>query len=639
MKLKLVIFSLLAILVASCTREPLPESGESEKGVGEIVTISVIISPETRVAYDDANLALSWQEGDQLRLAGYDGVTYKGSEVFTYSGTGNKFTGTPVGGATTYKAYYPGNLITLDANGNVNPLAADFWKQTQNGNGTTSHLSNKLFLSDEQANGLDQNFELILRNDIIKFDLSNLTTGPNGLGSLEKIIWTVEHTLGETRSAILNITGVSDVANLTAYLAFDPAVMMIAAGGKVTITLIGDQSYEWSKTINNAVTYTAGKRYTANVSGVWTAVKVEFSYSISTTQAGQTHEVWQKENSSFSPARLTIDWGDGTAKTIINQGQQLAKTIASHTYADPNNYIITITSNQAHHLLIKMPQITFYDGSSGDPLLTSVITPFPDMGATDFKYTFRDCRKLLTIPEDLFRYNIRATVFEGTFSMCDRLTAIPPGLFRYNTEIVNFTGCFLNCKTLTSIPANLFRYNTKTRGFDYCFRFCDNIQSIPTDLFRYNAEVGGFFACFDGLIKITTIPADLFRYNKKVLRFGYCFRNCKALTTIPTDLFSYNTNARSFRNSFEGCIKLELNPAIFPDPTANPDFFAGRVMEFDYCFTNAGSQAANPGTAPKLWLFTGGGGATGPTNWVITDCFKGVNVTNYNDIPNHWKGI
>ena len=45
-------------------------------------------STQTRVAYDDANLKLTWQTGDQLTVAGFDaGGTYKGcSTDFTYKG-------------------------------------------------------------------------------------------------------------------------------------------------------------------------------------------------------------------------------------------------------------------------------------------------------------------------------------------------------------------------------------------------------------------------------------------------------------------------------------------------------------------------------------------------------------------------
>lgn len=79
MKSKLFIITLLTLLVAGCTREPLPEP---EREGGKIVTISATIPPETRVLYDDTDLSLTWQTGDTLLLAGYDGTTYKGSEKF-----------------------------------------------------------------------------------------------------------------------------------------------------------------------------------------------------------------------------------------------------------------------------------------------------------------------------------------------------------------------------------------------------------------------------------------------------------------------------------------------------------------------------------------------------------------------------
>jgi hypothetical protein len=79
MKVKLFIYALLALLVAGCTRDPLQEP---EKGGGRRVIISATIPAETRVAYDDDRLTLSWQNGDTLLLAGYDGTTYKGSEKF-----------------------------------------------------------------------------------------------------------------------------------------------------------------------------------------------------------------------------------------------------------------------------------------------------------------------------------------------------------------------------------------------------------------------------------------------------------------------------------------------------------------------------------------------------------------------------
>ena len=270
MKLKLFIIALLALLVASCTLEPIPKP---EQEAGKIVTISATVPGETRVAYDDDTRKLTWQTGDTLLLAGYDGTTYKGSEKFYWTG-GNSFQGIEVKGATSYKAYYPGEIITLDGNGNMQPLAADFWQQTQNGNGMTNHLRKKLLLIDRNANALDQTFNLALRCDILRFCLGGI---PQDAGTLSRLIYTVETATGVFTSMTLNMTGVTISASLdsiTAFLAFDPAVMGIAEDGKVTIRLVGNKIYEWSKIITNGMLYVAGKRYTANVSGVWTEVLI-----------------------------------------------------------------------------------------------------------------------------------------------------------------------------------------------------------------------------------------------------------------------------------------------------------------------------------------------------------------------------
>lgn len=128
MKLKLSIFALLALLLASCTQEIIiPETEEEVEKAGETVTINATIPQEdTRVAYNDGTRKLSWQTNDQLLLVGFDDTTYKGHSTFTYTGNGNQFNGTKVPGATTYKAYYPASAITLDGNGNVQ-FGTNFW--------------------------------------------------------------------------------------------------------------------------------------------------------------------------------------------------------------------------------------------------------------------------------------------------------------------------------------------------------------------------------------------------------------------------------------------------------------------------------------------------------------------------------
>ncbi len=607
MKFKPFIFALLTLLITSCTREILPEPVEQGE---KLVTISAKISPETRVSYTDgAPGTLAWETGDRLILAGYDATgNYISSSTFNWQ-SGNTFLGNSVPGAETYKAYYnPAGAITLDNNGKVQ-LPADFWQQTQNGNNDTEHIGNKLLLSDTLANAIDQTFNLTLQSSIIKYDLSQI---PSLGAQINKLIWTVEATTGgETRSAILDLnvlTYGSSPVSLTAYLAFDPTVMKIAAGGKVKVTVIGaGRSYEWSKPVAAGKNYDAGKRYTGTINSDWIPAKSGFRFTITTDKA-LTYEIWQPITGATSPANLTIDWGDGSPNWTINSGDPLPNVaLASHPYTGAGNYTITIYSDQPDPSNIQMPLITFYNYPVTDTLLTAVLDPFPNMGATDFTQCFSGCSQLNSIPVDLFRYNKQAAFFEDCFSYCVGLTSIPAGLFSHNTEATDFYGCFSGCTGLTAIPTGLFDNNTHAIHFVDCFSNCPLLTSIPSGLFDNNTEATDFCQCFF---------------------------ECTGLTEIPAGLFSSNINATNFKRCFSGCTKLKLIPEIFPQPDAinRPVYFNDRTMDFtDFCKNVGTHPTATVGTAPELWLFSYGAGVTS------TGCFTGANVTNYGTIDPNWK--
>jgi hypothetical protein len=857
MKPKLFIFALLALFVTGCAREPFSERTEKDE---KMVTISVTIPQETRVSFDDGTRKFSWETGDQLLLAGYGANgNYINCATFTWQ-EGNTFKGIEVDGAITYKAYYPGNVITLDGHGKVQ-LPANFWQQTQDGNNTTAHLRDKLFLSDTVANAINQTFDLTLESSIVRFDLNNI---PSEVGTLQKVIWTLQTSAeGFSELTILNVIGVdSGTTSLTAFLAFDPAVMRIVENGEVKVTLIGSQSsYEWrtNTTKTGGMTYEAGKRYYATVNGAWTALaNPQFRFTIMITETNPLYEIWQKEFYSTSPAKITINWGDEKPNTIIPKDSTLTQTIASHTYDNEGDYTIIITSDEVDPSVTQMPQIVFAKWESeiyvGDLSLTAILDPYPNMGAMDFSYNFVECDRLSTIPADLFKNNTDAVSFSYCFENCMSLNTIPAGLFKYNTNAIDFLSCFENCNNLTSIPdelfkyntlaenfnscfegsgltgfipAELFKYNTGANNFAQCFAYCLNLTDIPAELFKYNTqviffngcfygcsgltcnipaelfkyntqaemfqacfsncngltgiipaelfkyngeatsfsycffgctglkgippglfdtntevtnfescfegctgiigtipsglfdkntavtnfgscfkgctgitdtiplglfdkntavtyfgscfsgctglegipsglfdkntEVTNFESCFEGCTGITdTIPSGLFDKNTKVTEFGscfsgctglqeipselfntntlarsfqFCFAYCTGLTTLPADLFRHNTQATNFQYCFYNCSKLKLRADIFPDPTTNADYFAGRNMYFRQFFYNVGTNATTAGTAPELWRFNGGGAGT---SWTITDCFTDAKITNYNSVPAAW---
>ncbi len=280
MKLKLFIIALLALLVASCERNI--DIPEPDKDGGRIVTISATLPQETRVAYDDATLKLTWETGDMLMMAGYDdGNNFIADHYFQYQ-SNNNFLGQLVEGATKYKAYYRSQYnheqyrIWLDNTTGILGYSNDFWNLTQNGSNSTVHLQNAMLLSDETAKPLTAPFTLSAKSSILKLVLNGI---PQEVGNLKEIIWTVETAPGVFNSLTLSVTGVTfspTVNSITAFLSFDPNVMDITANGKTMITLKGDELYQWSK-VTGGKDYMAGYRYTGTVS-TWNPMINPLSY-------------------------------------------------------------------------------------------------------------------------------------------------------------------------------------------------------------------------------------------------------------------------------------------------------------------------------------------------------------------------
>ncbi len=326
MKPKLFIFALLVLLVANCTRTPLPELGKEET---KVVTIKVDIDPKTRVAYNDAPYgeqgSLSWQENDQIMLIGFDDSNlYQGHTTFTMIANG-LFQGNTVPGATKYKAFYPVSSVRLDQNGdpileNGNPSMpvhdSNFWQQTQVGSNSAAHIGNSLVLWDTEANSINQTFNLALKSSIIKFNLSGI---PEDAGELYQLIYTVETASGVFESVSLDVTGVTfsaDLNNITAFLSFDPTEMTkIVANGKVIISLYGEKSYMWKiDAVTQEKTYAAGKRYTGAVSSGWIEIinplRYVARYNVNPAGTGFVEDLTYCEGSGY------FNWNQASAISL-----------------------------------------------------------------------------------------------------------------------------------------------------------------------------------------------------------------------------------------------------------------------------------------------------------------------------------
>ncbi len=276
--------SALVALAAGCAADDALTDGTangSNAGTGKQVTITVgtAAGTSTRVAYDDDkagsadNGALTWQAGDQLKVAGFgEADAYKGSEDYTIAAEDAgkvkaPFTGTEITDATTFNVYYPAT-VSIDATTGAATLALG--TQVQEGDNSTAHLRGNILL---QATGVTDlgNIELQMQSSIMKFSLSGI---PAAVGTLKTLTWSVE-TANGTESLELAFPRTGDhlvtfdatKSDLTAYLAFLPGDMTLKAGGKFTVTLMGDMSYKAEMTATDGKAYDAGLRYTAAIDG------------------------------------------------------------------------------------------------------------------------------------------------------------------------------------------------------------------------------------------------------------------------------------------------------------------------------------------------------------------------------------
>ena len=139
MKAKLIALAGLLLLGACAKEKPI----DGQDAGGKQVTIRVSV-PEagTRVAFtpEDGKLALSWEEGDCLRVT--SGST---SNVFTLSRIISaheaEFTGTEVPGSS-FEILFPGTYANWDEADDDRAIPA------QHGNGSTSHLRYKAFIDE-----------------------------------------------------------------------------------------------------------------------------------------------------------------------------------------------------------------------------------------------------------------------------------------------------------------------------------------------------------------------------------------------------------------------------------------------------------------------------------------------------------
>lgn len=566
------IFAVLAAAATACTDNDLIDKDVNNTpditdGKMTIYAASGDEAADTRVAYEDGTRTLKWQKEDRLAvvLTAKDGKVKEMATDFLFDGNdgdpSGSFTGTAInmveGGM--WNIYYPNTVkVNLDNGTATLPMTG----QMQTANNNTEHLRNYILL-EANIGDLNDGCKLEMKSSIMKFELKDV---PAGVGELKNLVWMLETDKG-TRSITLGFTPGTvkfDGSNtsLTAFLSFMPQDMKPKTDGKFTVILTGDKTYVAEGKVNTS--YDAGKRYTAKI-GEDIMKWEEKAIMALTVKVGGSNGLgfnipFLTDGTSPTPAKLTVDWGDGTLPTEVASGTTLtAGDRFEHTYSTAGTYTITITSDQTDETNKQIPAFNFYRYRTDNNNMTKLIsidTPLLNMKPMNFNNCFRGCTALQNIPQGLFYKNTTATAFENCFYECTALKEIPQGLFNENTQVTSFRSCFYSCTALKEIPQGLFDKNTEATVFIACFQGCTHLAlnskifSTNEDKSRFSGRMMYFENCFNNVgsalekDKAGTAP-DLWKYDGAENWSIYeCFTNA-------TKLKNYTIIPKSWGGSFD----------------------------------------------------------------------------------------
>lgn len=261
---------------------------------------------------------------------------------------------------------------------------------------------------------------------------------------------------------------------------------------------------------------------------------------------------------------LLIDWGDGTAPTLIPKGTILTDAVKTYTYQTAATCTLTITSLEAENYQgYRITKFGFarYVGTPstlaalpGSDMLIEVLDPILKSASTDFSAAFALTTSLQKVCGNLFSKN--------------------PGIDRLANGFER--------SGIQEVPADLFAGITaSTIGCNSLFYGTKRLRTVPQGIFDpLQGKVTGFRSAFNES-NIETIPGGLFKGQSTVTDFGWTFRQSK-LTNLPSDTFEGCTAVKDYGKTFEDCTSLvgPIPAGLFP---------SDEVMLFDRTFNNCTS--------------------------------------------------
>ena len=299
---------------------------------------------------------------------------------------------------------------------------------------------------------------------------------------------------------------------------------------------------------------------------------------------------------SDSGVNITTDWGDGTRTT--------QSALATHTYANPGDYVISHMSKGSDYSGIK---IKAGEHSTITDVL-DVLPSLPTMG-DGFAKCFYKCPYLKSVPEGLFDNNAdQITTLENAFSyITTGPLSVPGNLYKGMSKLTSISHLYDHSVLGSDIPDGWFEGNTVLTDVSYCFsnatldKCGDNTFKDCTALSNINEafssasinSIGN--ATFKNCTAIVPTNSYFGTFSRiKCNSLGNeTFANCTQLTSAR-DIFFYINIKRIGERTFANCTNINANytMGIFYDSSFY-EYESNLESLGDYTFENIQNMSMN----------------------------------------------
>ena len=245
-------------------------------------------------------------------------------------------------------------------------------------------------------------------------------------------------------------------------------------------------------------------------------------------------------------------------------------------------------------------------------------------GVTDINHAFRGCNLTGLGSRDTLIRCTNITTALGTF-YDNKIESIPQGYMRTMSKLVNAASMYSENK-ITYLDVDLLDNCVVLNNINAMFQ--TNLITFVPSIFRNISSIVDMTATFQNNL-IASVADDLLHTLTNLQTLLATFESNR-FTRIKTGMFVNNVNVINYARVFKG---HALEGACVIDGNIFDLSSLYKVVDWSKAFKNGYYGGSLVGTMQPIWLYAN------PAAPKLNALLNQRGLTNYNDIPNEWKGL